>query len=370
MKILFLAGGLEPGHNGVGDYTRRLAEQLNHRGHDCFLVGLEDRSLEPLAEQRESGECRLGAAVPWRRRFAILEDVIKTWTPDWVSVQFVPYAYEKRGLPFTFGQGLISLARKYALRWQVMFHELWTGVTPEEPWRHHVVGFFQRRLLQRLVRELRPVVHTQCRWWQERLAADGIASQLLPLFGNIPRAEPVALREVVDVSVPNPFVALSFGHVTDRLDRLRWKLEEVVRVSRQANREPVFLLCGRSGTRGPAALALARELLDPGNVIDVGPVAAETVSRLLQVADIGLARVPLRLVDKSGTAMAMLEHGLPVLAWNDVGTMEAARAYLGLEGVLVSLDHLPERIPPQEFLTTTTDRFEQSLANPRPEAAR
>jgi hypothetical protein len=42
MKILFLTGSLEPGKDGVGDYTRLLANECGERGHEVFLLGLND----------------------------------------------------------------------------------------------------------------------------------------------------------------------------------------------------------------------------------------------------------------------------------------------------------------------------------------
>ena len=42
MKFAFICGSLEPGRNGVGDYTRRLAGELAAQGHECLLVSLND----------------------------------------------------------------------------------------------------------------------------------------------------------------------------------------------------------------------------------------------------------------------------------------------------------------------------------------
>ena len=38
MKITFICGSLNPGQDGVGDYTRRLAAQLALDGHECQLI--------------------------------------------------------------------------------------------------------------------------------------------------------------------------------------------------------------------------------------------------------------------------------------------------------------------------------------------
>jgi hypothetical protein len=42
LKILFVCSCLEPGLDGVGDYTRRLAVELVALGHSCTLLALAD----------------------------------------------------------------------------------------------------------------------------------------------------------------------------------------------------------------------------------------------------------------------------------------------------------------------------------------
>jgi hypothetical protein len=44
----------------------------------------------------------------------------------------------------------------------------------------------------------------------------------------------------------------------------------------------------------------------------LGRKSEEDISALLQTVDFGVSRVPANLIGKSGTAIAMLEHGLPI----------------------------------------------------------
>jgi hypothetical protein len=43
MKLLFITGCLEPGKDGVGDYTRELATECARRGHAVFLISLNQQ---------------------------------------------------------------------------------------------------------------------------------------------------------------------------------------------------------------------------------------------------------------------------------------------------------------------------------------
>ena len=43
MKVVFVTSCLEPGRDGVGDYTRSLAEESTKLGHRAGLLALQDR---------------------------------------------------------------------------------------------------------------------------------------------------------------------------------------------------------------------------------------------------------------------------------------------------------------------------------------
>jgi len=80
-------------------------------------------------------------------------------------------------------------------------------------------------------------------------------------------------------------------------------------------RKPALLAIGRLGQE--PSVALARFKAAGMEVGATGEQDAATVSRLLGVADLGIAPHPWALIGKSGAAAAMLEHGLPVLVPRD-----------------------------------------------------
>src|ERR1700676_4113974 len=102
-KIMLLCGGLEAGADGVGDYCRRLAEELSRLGVQCTVVALNDREI---SSERSEG---LSTSVQFLRlpeqssilaRSARLSSMLSDWQPDWVSLQFVCYGFHTKGLPF------------------------------------------------------------------------------------------------------------------------------------------------------------------------------------------------------------------------------------------------------------------------------
>ena len=67
MNIVFLCSSLEPGRDGVGDYTRRLAQECAARGHVCRMVALHDPHVTAEIQTREGDVrlMRLPAAQDW-----------------------------------------------------------------------------------------------------------------------------------------------------------------------------------------------------------------------------------------------------------------------------------------------------------------
>ena len=131
MNILFITPSLEPGKDGVGDYTLRLAGALWEKGIHVFCISLADRYVPPKTEldfrapfvkSDALGILRLSADIPWKKRILILQAIIDDFCPDWVSLQYVPYGFDQRGLPFGLPKRLSLLRGDF--QWHLMFHEL------------------------------------------------------------------------------------------------------------------------------------------------------------------------------------------------------------------------------------------------------
>jgi hypothetical protein len=63
MTLLFITGCLEPGKDGVGDYTRELASACARRGYPVFLMSLNDPWIR--APLKEKALLRLGPHQSW-----------------------------------------------------------------------------------------------------------------------------------------------------------------------------------------------------------------------------------------------------------------------------------------------------------------
>jgi hypothetical protein len=323
VRILFLCASLEPGRDGVGDYTARLAGELRLRGHDCLCAAIDDRHLEQGVGEKGflggSGFPRLSPQKSWSGRMGILREEASEFQPDWVSLQFVPYGFDPKGVPFLLPGRLGSI--RGGFRWHVMFHELWYGEAKGSSFKESLVCLLQRSIVRRLLVKLQPLqVHTHIGLFMERLRGLGARPVLLPLFGNIPVVEspPEPWGEVCPALMSGAKRTLKcgvFGSVAP--GSLPGSVLSIIgEAARQRGAEAIFIHFGEpGGSRGRNAWDDAmRKLPEGAKAIVLGPLTAGRISAILQHLDLGIATTPPSALGKSGTFAAMREHGLPVIA--------------------------------------------------------
>ena len=103
MKILFICGSLEPGKDGVGDYTRRLAGELIKQNTVIEIISLNDKYIKQIWEgTQEDGVqripvLRLPASCPWDKRLQKAKERIDSFEPEWLSLQYVAFAFNNKG---------------------------------------------------------------------------------------------------------------------------------------------------------------------------------------------------------------------------------------------------------------------------------
>ena len=123
MKIAFITSGLEPGRDGVGDYTRFLAQECTRQGAAVAALALNDALVKTDAPANSEAlpMLRLGRAQPWDVRFEQARRFLIEFAPDAISLQFVCYGYHPKGFAFRIAPFLQRLIG--ATRLQIMFHE-------------------------------------------------------------------------------------------------------------------------------------------------------------------------------------------------------------------------------------------------------
>lgn len=323
VHITFVTGCLEPGKDGVGDYTRQLALECARQGATCSLIALNDPYLHGTVSS-EAYCLRLPMTLDWQQRVQGARAFLAGVQPDWLSFQFVPYAFHPKGIVFGIEPYLRRLST--ALQVHVMFHELWIGAFREANLKERLVGTVQRSAVRNLVRSLRPAsIHTSNPIYHRLLARDGISAAVLPLFGNVP----IAGRQGFgwcDLELERQGLSLEarrrswlFGFFGSL--RPEWPPEplftQLEKAGHRQGREIVVLSIGRLGPGEALWQQLNARYGAKFRFIHLGEQPVERISEYLQSLDFGIAVTPYQLIGKSATVVAMFEHGLPVIVNRD-----------------------------------------------------
>ena len=316
MKFLFICSRLEPGHCGVGDYTRRLAGELIRMGHSSTIIALNDHLQNLPANElnnQNDGDTkipvlRLSKNEPWNSKIGHLGKLVETCRPDIVSLQYVPHGYQQKGLPFEFANRLSTLPK--AIHWHVMLHELWIGFGKLSEVKRNVISLGQRIVLKRILNSLAPsLITTSTSRYGKRLPRQNI--KLLPLFSNIaPCAAPNINRDDRHNN------AAVFGAFSRDVESFASQLNVVAKLAEVTGKLPRLNLLGRRSA-SPEHLDAAIEILGSDAIVDLGPLSESELSKQLSKMDLGISRADAELFPKSGSTLAFLEHGIPVLLRGD-----------------------------------------------------
>lgn len=314
MKIAIICGSLQPGQDGVGDYTRRLAGELIKLGNEVIAIALNDRHLNVTANETQDADgvslqaLRIPAAIAEPERYNILQTRLTDFKPEWISLQFVPYSFHIKGIPFKLFSKLAAL--KIEAKWQVLFHEIWLDKT--ERLSQNVVKLLQKTAIYSGLKILKPnVVNTTIAYNQQRLKAIGTSSSVLRLFGNInPGTDAIAVTNGI---VKDAINVLYFGG-PPRSEYLNQVIAGLVAFCKSsAKKVNVVLVSGNSPAKDAFKDILVEKLSPYGSLVnDMGFVETSELSSLLSNCSVGVVRSEPYFLGKSGSAVAMLEHGLPI----------------------------------------------------------
>jgi hypothetical protein len=346
LRIALVTGGLEPGRDGVGDYSRSLAAESIRQGAACRLLALADRhTVNVIAGRDRSGieMLRLPFTMPWTERVRAAKQFLAASPGDWVSLQFVPYSFQRWGVASKLVRALPELVGQAQLH--VMFHEIW--IDGGSSMRRQLLSMAQRRSVRGLAGYPPALMHTSNLTYQHALALHGISAGTLPLFGSIPVAAATAESWLASPLASAGCDALSGG---DR--RSGWwlfaffgtlhpvwppqpLLDQLNAAASAAGRRVALIAVGRLGAGESIWTGMQERFGARVPMLRLGEQPAHRISELFNSVDFGVATSPLALVGKSGTVAAMLDHGLPVVVNRDDCSWPAPVSGDEREGALV-----------------------------------
>ncbi len=299
MKILFAAGGFSSG--GIADYSKLLAGELRARGQEVDFL--------PLSGPETAAE---GAARGAR-------DKIAAFRPDWISLQFNPFALQPRGLLWSKRRALAALLRGQKLH--VMVHEVWLGIADQRGWKPRLIGALQKPAVTGLLRDLRPrLIHTSNPYYQDVLGRSGLKAELLPLFGNVPPlpGDTAARRDLLGADAREDVFRLGLfsGQIGARLPA---SLIGALHDHAAARGQRLAVISAGRAAGIDALFAAWRNCYPEVSFNILGERPQQELSQFMQAMDAALTHYPYYLCGKSGVAAAWLEHGVPLLTtWGDL----------------------------------------------------
>jgi len=268
---------------------------------------------------------RLPRATPWRERVTMARQLLHAFKPDWISLQFVPFGFQRKGLCFGLSKRLAVI--KQTAAWHIMFHELWLGLGEQSSVKHRIWGAMQRFIVKDLVNRLRPrVIHTQAEPYRRVLEREGIKASRLRLFGNISYANAARWNgffELLATSVAGwnhdraqLYLAGIFGGVHREWDAEQ-AVSTIIPLVQRFQKRLVMVFFGKNNVHPKRFDELRSKLQDRADVVVAGERIDSEISQILQSLDLGIATSPRQIIQKSGSVAAMLEHGLQVLVTRD-----------------------------------------------------
>ena len=239
-----------------------------------------------------------------------------------------------------------------------MFHELWIGSARNAPLKERAVGMLQRRCILDLLRRLNVrIVHTSNPAYEALLQTAGIPGIRLPLFGNIPVID--AKRE--------PHEGWNFG-IFGTLHPV-WPPEPLFARLRESGRKIAISHIGRLGSGQALWEKITREYGGVFELRSLGEQSREKIADFFSTLDFGIATSPWELIGKSSSAVAMLEHGLPVIVNRDDAHYDGWRE-TGYSPLLIKMgadltDRLAaaQRANPRRVLPDVAHQFLNDLGN-------
>ena len=285
MIICFIAGEKTPGQCGITDYVNLLAQELEKLGHQTERYYIE----------KNCGELN---NLP---------------NAELYSIQFAPYAFAKDGIP---RRNLNLLARKLRnKKVHLNFHEIWVGAYPRANWKERGIGWLQKTLIVGFIKKCKPAwITTSNSAAIDRLKCRGVPVRFLYLFGNIPysaASKVITAEQTMKIAFfGTPYADFPYHKLGDffsNLSKACAKKLEIILIGRQ--RED-------SGTEQILSLCKKYNFL----IQTTGELSTNLISEQLQKCSFGASTTPFDVIGKSGATAAMLEHRLPVLAYDDGDT--------------------------------------------------
>lgn len=323
MKLLLVTNYFPPVVDGVGDYTRQVAAEFSNRGHEVHIICKKD----PRIPSSQDGMQIWPIATKWS--FANIQEIIKKINelgPAWVMIQYVPYSFNRYGIPFAF-PFLLSRINRNRTKILLTVHEPYIRFR-RLPIKTFLVGQLQRIILRELCRKADKIVTTidKYKGFVNKYSAKEV--HIIPVPSNI---IPVSVSEEELKLLRNRIAPAGQKIITTFGIRDHRFLIDVFKAVLLKQKNVFFLICGK--TRDTALYDSIKD-----RTFITGYLESEELFKYLKCADVFFLPDGVRNGSEGGTSnkstslAAAFAAGLPIVGikgdMNNVLLKEAENLYL------------------------------------------
>jgi glycosyltransferase involved in cell wall biosynthesis len=305
-KITIIAAGLPPKLDGIGDYTANLAAELTKQCDVTVLTAYAEELwpipgvvIKPVFTKANRASVK-NIAVE-----------IKSDPPDWVILQYNPFAYGKWGLNLFLPAAVAQIKRDCPqTRFALMVHEPFVPVLDI---KHAIMTIWQRWQLWSLGRSadvvffsIDPWVKKFRRWFPSKEVVH------LPVGSNMPHIQTTRAAERVRLGIADHVVVLGYFGTFHNFRMPNW-VGDAAECLKRSGYNPLVLYVGPHSENVCRAIGRA-------NVRAEGLLSPENVSRCLTAVDIYLAPFMDGISSRRTTFLSALQHGLPTVGTENYNT--------------------------------------------------
>ncbi|MBC7807169.1 MAG: hypothetical protein H7145_13585 [Akkermansiaceae bacterium] len=362
MKLYIITTAAPPVLDGIGHYTASLVETLQKQDPSLQITVFAPEGL---------GTYDLINGAPVRTDFRIddvstcsrLAAILRDEKPDWVLLQYQPFAYGKWGrnpvLPRVLKEARESVP---GMHLSTMVHEAF--VSPNSEWsipnlKRAIFHTWQKQQFCDLV-QMSDVAFCSTEKWIRNYNPwfPGKTIYQLPVGSNMPLVPVAGGRSEAKkrLGIPDDHLVVGlFG--TAHAGRMNDLTQIALDAVRRADKKPFLLYVGPDAKRfGASVPADVPSLME-------GPFPGEEVSRRLQAMDIFLSLFVDGVAARRGSFIAALQHSLPTLGLTGDNTDSWLRESDGFLGVVLNKDNPSEQQGDATFHTRFGDAVYTLAAN-------
>ena len=307
MKITLICGAFPPRIDGIGDYTWWLSRELAAMGHDVTVDTSLAQTYSPI-----DGVTVNGRFDPMTGKGSEgLAAELQRSPSDLVILQYNPFSFGRRGFCLWVPLMLRGLKKlTFPPKIFVMFHET---TVPKWPWRYSIMYLWQLPLF-RWVCQLADVALVSREHWvpQIRKVSSKVPVHHLPVGSNIALStlDRVRARNRLGIAQDETVLGV-FGssHPSRMID---W-IGEAARELALRIPDITLLYIGQDGTE-------IRRCCSGVRFRDLGPLPGDEIGECFRAMDCVIAPFIDGLSTKRGSAIASIQHGIPVASTKSSGT--------------------------------------------------